>query len=195
MAVTCLLVFLAAPAHAATAEMHIVDGAPNPAQLAVDDGDTVMFFNDDDVEHTIFALGQPQAVIPAHDRTTLGPFEPAGARFDYRVDDGGAPGVIVVRGPDAPPPSPPPPASTTTTTPRTTTTAPPATATTEDTTTTTSTSTTVAAIDSSTSVAADPKAGKKDSSNLLAVLGFALLAAGVGGLVIALERSRRRRTR
>jgi hypothetical protein len=33
----------------------------------------------------------------------------------------------------------------------------------------------------------------KDSSDVQAVLGFALLVAGIGGLVVALERSRRRR--
>jgi hypothetical protein len=42
-------------------------------------------------------------------------------------------------------------------------------------------------------LAAQPDSKKKDSSNVLAVVGFALLVAGIGGLIVALERGRRRR--
>jgi plastocyanin len=187
----CLLALLAAPANAATAEMHIVGGAPNPAEITVDEGDSVMFFNDDDVEHTIFADGQPYGdPIRPHGNELFGPFETSGqgGTFAYQVDAGGASGTVIVRGPAAT-------SSSTTATsapPRTTTTSTTVPATTEATATT---ATTLAGIDSSTAVAAGPKSGKKDSSNVLTVIGFALLAAGVGGLVIAMERSRRRRAR
>jgi plastocyanin len=197
VAVSCLLIFLAAPANAATAEMHIVDGAPNPAQLTVDDGDTVMFFNDDDVEHTIFAAGRAYGdPIPPHGSELFGPFSTGGERgtFAYRVDENGASGAVIVRGPatTSPPTTTAPPRATTTTRPTTTTAS---TATTATTATTSTTTTTTVESTTTTGAVIVTTPGKKDSSNILAVLGVALLVAGIGGLVIALERGRRRRAR
>jgi plastocyanin len=187
----CLLTLLAAPAVAANAEVHIVGGAPNPAEITVDSGDLVTFFNDDDVEHTIFAAGQPRGdAIAPHSGAEFGPFDTGGERgtFAYRVDQSGPAGVVIVRGQattSAPastaPASTAPPETTATTT---TVTAPTA---------TTGAAPTTVAFDSSTTVTNEVKSGGKDSSNLLAVLGFALLVAGIGGLVVVLERTRRRR--
>ena len=193
---SCLVALLAGPAHAANADVHIVGGAPSPATVTINEGDTVTFRNDDDVEHTIFALGQPQAApIPPGGAQEFGPFRTGGeaGRFDYRVDRNGPAGTIFVQGP--------PPTTTPPTTRPSTTTAPPTTATTTPTTTTTTTTapTTTSATSTSvastttTQVASQTEPRDKDTTNRLAVLGFALLVAGMGGMVIALGRSRRRR--
>ena len=196
---SCLLTLLvAAPATAANTQVHIAGGAPNPAEVTIDEGDTVTFFNDDDVEHRIFALGQDQSgPIAPGSSLDVGPFQTGGqgGRFDYRVDQNGPAGAVLVRGPATSPTS-----STTSTTKPTTTTAKPTT--TSTTSTTTSTSTTVATTattDTTTTTTtttavpvAQSDAKKKDSTNILAVLGVALLVAGIGGLIVAMQRSRRR---
>ena len=194
---SCLLTLLAAAsATAATTQVHIAGGAPNPAEVTIDEGDTVTFFNDDNVEHRIFALGQDQSgPIAPGSSLDVGPFQTGGqgGRFDYRVDQNGPAGAILVREPATSPTS-----STTSTTKPTTTTAKPTT--TSTTSTTTSTSTTVATTattDTTTTTTtavpvAQSDAKKKDSTNILAVLGVALLVAGIGGLIVAMQRSRRR---
>lgn len=193
----CLVALFAAPARAADHTVHIQGGAPNPAHLTVADGDTVVFVNDDGDAHTIFAAGAPRGdSIPPGGTGDFGPFETngEGGTFAYQVDDGGASGAIVVpKSATTPPPTTPPTVRpTTTTVPATTTTT---TTTTPPTTTSVpaTTTTTAPTFDSKVVVPNPPR--KKDSSNVLAVLGFALLAAGLGGLVIAVERSRRRRAR
>ena len=193
---SCLVMLLAAPAFAANADVHIVGGAPNPSSVTINEGDTVTIFNDDSVEHTIFAAGRAQAAIPPGDGHEFGPFQTGGeaGRFDYRVDQNGPAGTIFVQGPA--------PTTTTTTTRPTTTIAPttttsttttlPTTTTSESTTTTSSTSTSVEST-TTTLAAVQTEPHDKETSNRLAVLGFALLVAGMGGLVIAMQRSRRRR--
>src|SRR5256885_4500555 len=62
------------PAAAATTEVHISGGAPDPAEVTIDEGDTVTFLNDDDVEHQIFAAGQPRGdPIAPHTGAEFGP--------------------------------------------------------------------------------------------------------------------------
>ena len=184
---SCLLTLLAAPATAASTDVHIVGGAPNPAEVTVDDGDTVTFFNDDDVEHRIFAAGQQRGdPIAPGTSTVFGPFDTGGQRgtFAYNVDENGPAGTIFVRGPAASTST----TSTTATTKPTTTTA---TTTTTKPATTTTTATTVATTTSvasttTTLLVVQSDSHKKDSSNSLAVLGFALLVAGIGGLIVAM---------
>ncbi|MEY2422228.1 MAG: hypothetical protein QOI95_2295 [Acidimicrobiaceae bacterium] len=187
---SCLSAFLAAPAGAASTDVHIVGGAPSPSQVTVNEGDTVTFFNDDDVEHTIFAAGQPRGgPIAPHTGAEFGPFETGGERgtFAYRVDENGPAGTIFVQGP------------ATSTSSSTSTTRAPTTTTVTTTTTTAPTTTTAAPVASTTTsttvVVVQPGAPKQDSSNLLAVLGGVLLVAGIGGMVLVLERSRRQRRR
>jgi plastocyanin len=194
----CLLMLFTAPARAASTTVTIGGGgAPNPAQVTVDEGDTVTFFNGDNVEHAIYALGQNQSgPIAPGSSLDFGPFQTGGqgGRFDYRVDQNGPAGVIVVRGPGASTTTTTKPTSTTakpTTT--TTTTAPTTTATTLATTTTSETTTTTTSTTTTTTVATASSGTKDDSPNILAVVGFALLVAGIGGLIVAMERSRRRR--
>ena len=190
----CLLALLAAPAAAANAVVRIVGGAPNPSTVTINEGDTVTIFNDDSVEHTIFAAGRPQATISPGDGHEFGPFQTGGeaGRFDYRVDRNGPAGTIFVQGP-APTTAPPTTRPTTTTAPTTTTTTTTLPATTTSTsTTTTSTSTTVEST-TTTLAAVQTEPRDKETSSRLALLGFALLVAGMGGLFIALGRSRRRR--
>jgi plastocyanin len=190
-----LLLLLAAPASAATTTVHIVGGAPNPAEVTIDEGDMVTFVNDDDIEHRIFAAGQPRGdPIAPHTSADFGPFQTGGQKgtFTYQVDQNGSAGTIFVRGP-APSTTP----STTPTTRPTTTTAQPtttATSTTVATTTSTTLATTTSASSTTTTLlAVQSDSKKKGSSNVLAVVGFALLFAGVGGLIVAVGRSRQRR--
>ena len=88
--------------YAAGAEVHILNGAPNPSELTINEGDTVTFVNDDDVSHAIFEDGtQHGTTIEPHTRSVpFGPFETGGqdGRADYTVDQNGAPGSIFVRG-------------------------------------------------------------------------------------------------
>lgn len=186
--VAIFLVTLApTPAAAATAEVHIVGGAPDPAQVFVDDGDTVTFLNDDDVAHTIYAAGQPRGnPIPPHTGAEFGPFQTGGQRgtFAYQVDQNGPAGTIIVRGTATST------SSTTTTLPVISTTRPTTTTTTTAPTTTTTTSTTEQPT-TTTTAAGRVTAHKKESSTVLAVLGFVLLVAGIGGLVVVVTRSRR----
>lgn len=174
---------------AAPAEVHIVNGAPNPQQLTINDGDTVTFVNDDDVAHAIWAAGQQRGrTIQPHTRSdTFGPFQTAGqgGRSEYQVDQNGAPGAIVINGP-APTTVPPPPpteptttttlATTTTAVPTTTTTTTAPTTTTTRPTTTTTTTTTIAAS------SAAPGATNDDDSPTRAWLGWAGLAVAVVGI-------------
>jgi plastocyanin len=196
---SCLLMLFTAPARAASATVTIGGGgAPSPAQVTVDEGDSVTFFNGDNVDHAIYALGQNQSgPIAPGSSLDFGPFQTGGqgGRFDYRVDQNGPAGVIVVRGPGA--------STTTTVKPTTTTvkpttttatTAPTTTTTTLATTTTSETTTTTTSTTTTTTVAAASSGKKDDSPNVLAVLGFALLVAGIGGLIVATGRSRRRRS-
>jgi plastocyanin len=188
-----LVVLLAPSAQAANAQVHIVGGAPNPAQITVDDGDTVSFVNDDNVEHAIFAQGvQRGATIPPHSTSEpFGPFQTGGQQgnFTYQVDRSGPSGTIVVRGPVT--------TSTTATTQPTTTTSPYATTvvppsaapetTVPETTTTLSSASPVDGV--------TVKSGRKDdSSSRFAVLGLVLLVSGIGGLILVAA-SRRRRSR
>src|SRR4051812_18493562 len=155
-------------AEAANTTIHIVDNAPAQNPVVINDGDTVTFANDDDVAHAIFAAGaQRGETIPAH--TTSGPYTPIvsgdqGGRFDYQVDQNGAPGTIIVAGPPAtepPPPATEPPPTTVPATTAPTTTSTTATTTTTTSTTTTTTSTTVA---SSSSSSSSSSSGKDSSS-------------------------------
>jgi plastocyanin len=188
---SCLLTLLATPASAATTEVHIVGGVPNPREVTIDEGDMVAFVNDDNVEHRIFAGGQQRGdPIAPGTSENFGPFQTGGQKgtFAYSVDDN-ASGTIFVRA-SVPAPS----STTTTSTPATTTTTTQPATTTSTTTTTTSTTlptTTTVASTTTATVAVQPDAKKKKSSNPLAVIGFALLVAGVGGLIVATERSRR----
>ena len=176
----------AATSAAAQADVHIVNGAPNPQTLTINDGDTVTFVNDDDVPHSIWAAGQQRGrTIQPHTRSdTFGPFQTAGqgGRSNYQVDENGASGVIVIS--ETPTTAAPPPPSTTapttTTTAATTTTALPTTTTTTSTTTTTRPTTT--STTTSTTVAssgAAPGSTSDDDSSSRAWLGWA-------GLVVAL---------
>ena len=71
VAATSLIVLFAGSAHAAAGSVHIVNGAPNPSSLTVNNGDTVTIFNDDDVAHAIFANGAQQGPsIPPHTVST-----------------------------------------------------------------------------------------------------------------------------
>jgi plastocyanin len=198
--VVCILIAAAlgssvGRATAAPAEVHIVNGAPNPQQLTINDGDTVTFVNDDDVPHSIWAAGQQRgATIQPHTRSdTFGPFQTAGhgGRSEYQVDQGGAPGAIVISG-AAPTTEPPPPttAPTTTTTVATTTTAiptttAPTTSTTKPTTTTTTSTTTTIASSGA------PPGGTTDDSPSRAWLGWIGLVValvGIGNLVRVMTR-------
>src|SRR6476659_1527879 len=125
------------PTTAAVAEshdVHIVNGVPDPQQLSVADGDTVVFVNDDDVARAIFAQGEQRGdtIMPHQKGGPYGPFTGAGAEYDYQIDNANGPtGVIFVGGP--PPTSPPPttrPPTPTTAHPVTPTTAAPVTTTT-----------------------------------------------------------------
>jgi len=177
---------------AAPAEVHIVNGAPNPQTLTINDGDTVTFVNDDDVPHAIWAAGQQRGrTIQPHTRSdTFGPFQTAGqgGRSEYQVDQNGAPGVIVINGAASTTQPPPPPtepattttlATTTTAVPTTTTTTTaPTTTTTKPTTTSTSTTTTTTIASSS----AAPDATTDDDSPSRAWLGWAGLAVALIGI-------------
>lgn len=191
----------AGPVVAAPAEVHIVNAAPNPQELTINDGDTVTFVNDDDVPHAIWAAGQQRGrTIQPHTRSdTFGPFQTAGqgGRSNYTVDQDGAPGVIVING--APPTTAAPPpttAPTTTTTVATTTTKPATTTTTASTTTTTkpattTTSTTTTTIASSSTA---PGGGSGDDSSSRAWLGYVglvLALIGIGNVVRVMIRPKR----
>jgi len=174
----------AAPA-AAPAEVHIVNGAPNPQQLTINDGDTVTFVNDDDVPHAIWAGGQQRGrTIEPHTRSdTFGPFQTAGqgGRSEYQVDQNGASGVIVINGPGPTTVPPPPPTEpTTTTTLATTTTAVPTTTTTTTAPTTTTKPTTTSTTTTTTGVA--PGATNDGDSPSRAWLGWAGLAVALVGV-------------
>lgn len=185
---------------AATTQVHIVGGAPSPAEVTIDDGDFVEFVNDDDGPHAIFALGdQRGTTIPPH-RTSdaYGPFRPenGGNTFPYRIDEDGPEGLIVVRSTETstttPPESPSPPASAfpSPTAGTTTTTAPSVTSPTPPPPTPTTTPTTRP---SSATNAPAPVVVResKETSPLLAVAGVALILAGTAGLVLGRFRSRR----
>jgi plastocyanin len=181
-------------AAAAPAEVHIVNGAPNPQQLTINDGDTVTFVNDDDVPHSIWAAGQQRGrTIQPHTRSdTFGPFQTSGqgGRSEYQVDQDGAAGVIQISGP-APTTAPPPTTAATTTTtvatttPIPTTTAATTTTTKPTTTTTTSTTTTLA------SSSAPPSGTSDDGSPSRAWLGWVGLTValvGIGNVVRVMTR-------
>jgi hypothetical protein len=165
----------------------------------------VTFVNDDDVAHAIFAGGvQRGETIPPHGvGGPFGPFQTGGSRgrFDYRVDRNGPAGPIIVDPAGAPAPSTSTTASTTTTTrPTTTSTSPFATATTAAPTTTTTTTiattaTTAATATASGSVGVKSSGRSDDASKRLAVLGVALLAAGLVGLILVTGNRLRRGSR
>ncbi|MEY2434089.1 MAG: hypothetical protein QOC92_3814 [Acidimicrobiaceae bacterium] len=188
-----LVALLAPSARAATAQVHIVDGAPNPSQITVDDGDTVSFVNDDDVEHAIFAQGvQRGETIPPHSTSgPYGPFQTGGQQgnFSYQIDRDGPAGTVVVRGPVA--------TTSTATTQPTTTTSPFATTVVPP---PTEPATTAAAAEATTTLsfasAVDdvtvPGGNKDDSSSRFAILGLVLLVSGIGGLILVAASHRRR---
>ena len=185
-------------ADAATSEVHIVNGAPNPQELTIQDGDTVTFVNDDDVPHAIYAQGQQRgATIEPHTRSqTFGPFQTGGqgGRSEYQVDEGGAAGVIIITG-----------TSTTTSSSTTTTTTAPTTSTTTTIITTTSTSTTTTTTSTSTTTTTTTRPPASSSSNSeggqdtswpwLAPIGALLALIGVANFmrVVLRPKSRRRR--
>jgi plastocyanin len=194
----------AAPASAAQFDIHISGGAPSPSTLTIDPGDTIVYVNDDDVSHTIFADGRPQddPIPPGGQSNQFGPFDAGGqqATYGYRVDATGPSGTIILRGTvpttttSPPPPVPP---STTAPAPATI----PETTTTEVATTVVP-STTAATNPSSTrspstiEVAAAPARRSSGSTNLGLALGIAFLAIGLVGITFALTwrgfRARRR---
>ena len=166
--------------------MHIVNGAPNPQQLIINEGDTVTFVNDDDVPHAIWAGGEQRGgTIEPHTRSdTFGPFQTGGqgGHSDYQVDQGGPGGSIVIsETPTTTEPTTAPSTTTTTTTvPTTTTTASTTTTTTRPTTTTTKPTTT------STSSSPPPSDATDDddaSRPWLAWAGLALALVGIGNLI------------
>lgn len=202
VAATSVAVILCGSARADTGSVHISGGAPQPSSITVNSGDTVVIFNDDDVEHAIFALGQQQgAAIAPHAGEEFGPFNTGGTagRFDYRVDRDGPAGVIFVRATTA----------TTATTRPTTTTRLTTTSTTIAKTTTTATTiapTTTTAATTTTTAASSATAGtdgtivvgqdtSKKKSKGIAAVGFLLLLAGLGGFVLLAVTARRRRGR
>jgi len=197
VAAIALVVLNSGSARAEAGSVRIQDGAPNPASITVNSGDTVVISNDDNVEHTIFALGAPQGPpIAPHGAEEYGPFNTGGTagRFDYRVDSDGPAGVILVRATAATTTSRPT-TTTSTTIARTTTTSTTTTIATTTTTSTTSTTTTTsssASTDSNSTVVVGQDTGKKKSKGL-AALGFLLLLAGLGGFVLLTVTSRRRR--
>lgn len=197
VAATAVVALTSGTARAATGSVHIrPGGAPDPPSLTVNDGDTVTIFNDDDVAHAIFALGQQQGPsIAPHSSGEYGPFNTGGTqgRFDYRVDSNGPAGVIIVRTRAATTSTTRPPTTTTTvatTTTTSTTVAPTTTSTTIIITTTTTTS-----APSTTGVVVVGQDTGKKKSNGLAVIGFMLLLAGLGGFVLLTVTARRRQNR
>ncbi len=82
VAATSVVLLCAGSARAAAGEVHIVNGAPNPSSLTVNDGDTIIIFNDDDDAHAIFAKGQQFGPsIAPHTGGEYGPFN-TGAQQD-----------------------------------------------------------------------------------------------------------------
>ncbi|HEV3225399.1 MAG TPA: hypothetical protein VGZ52_01140 [Acidimicrobiales bacterium] len=173
-----LVALPARPSAAATPEVHIANGAPQPAQLAVVDGDTVTFVNDDDVAHAIFSQGaQRGATVAPHTASApYGPFRTGGSRgeFAYQVDNG-ASGTIIVN--DTQTTTAPPPPSPTVAAPTTTASAP----------------TTKPASSGPSSVVDQVSTKDNKNQSRLAVLGLMLLVAGLVGLILVSSRSRRSR--
>jgi plastocyanin len=193
------LVFGASTTRASAAgnDVHIVNGAPNPAELTIQEGDTVTFVNDDDVAHAIFVLGEQRGrTIAPHTRSDpFGPFQTGGqgGRSDYQVDQGGSAGAIIIAGP-----------STTTTSTTATTTAPPTTAattttakptTTTTSTTTTATSTTTTAVPGTASSSRGGRGQGTTSSKWLAVFGGVLGLVGIGNMIRVITRPKFGRNR
>jgi plastocyanin len=187
-------------AYADSADVHIVNGAPDPQSLTVHDGDTVTFVNDDDVPHAIFAGGEQRGhTIEPHTRSEpFGPFDTAGqgGRSDYQVDENGAHGVILIQSASSTTAS-----TTTTAAPTTTTTTTkPTTTTTKPTTTTAKPSTTTTAPSTTTTTTRPPSSstnGRKGqsgpSSVWLAVFGGVLVLVGIGNIVRVMLRPKHRR--
>jgi plastocyanin len=194
-------------AEAASHDVHLAGGLPQPQQVNVASGDTVFFVNDDNVAHAIFANGQQfgDTIMPHQTGGPYGPFTGDGAEYAYRVDSNTGPcGVVVVGGGSSsacagPPPTTTkptttaPPATTTTAAPATTTTAAPATTSTSTTTTTTTQPSTTTSSSSSSEVAAGSDSSSDDngSTNGVRIAGIALMMIGVIGLIVALASQRR----
>ena len=184
---------LAPGASAAGNEVHIIDGAPKPAELTIQEGDTVTFVNHDDVAHAIFVLGEQRGrTIEPHTRSDpFGPFLTGGqgGRSDYQVDQDGAAGVIIIAGP--------PPSTTSTTTTTTTTTAPTTTTTKPATTTTTTstTTTTTAPAHSDSSSTAGGRGQGTTSPKWLAVAGGVLGLVGIANMIRVMTRPKYGRNR
>jgi plastocyanin len=182
-------------ASAAGNEVHIIDGAPNPAELTIQEGDTVTFVNHDDVAHAIFVLGEQRGrTIEPHTRSDpFGPFQTGGqgGRSDYQVDQDGPSGVIVIAAPS----------TTTTSTTRTTTppTAVPSTTTTKPlttaSTTTTSTTNTTAPTHSGSSSDGGGRGQTTARSKWLAVAGGVLGLVGIGNMIRVMTRPKYGRNR
>ena len=182
-------------ATAAGNEVHIIDGAPNPAELTIQEGDTVTFVNHDDVAHAIFVRGEQRGrTIEPHTRSDpFGPFVTGGqgGRSDYQVDQDGPAGVIIIAGPPTTT------TSTTTTTTSTTTTAPTTTTTKPATTTTTTstTTTTTAPARSDSSSAAGGRGQGTTSPKWLAIAGGALGLVGIANMIRVMTRPKYGRNR